>query len=452
MTAAAHTPESVSKNVAARQENAFRAAQLEAAGVYKEDHGVGKRAIVETKVVYVYLRPDRKKPAPAAESLHWDRFLNDAEEQWLRTFVRVQANTKKGSKFLDDFVMSFNSKFNRNLAKTDMSCILRSMGIVFGKLKSDYYFRAFSDPYNVERRNLITPVLYYLLTSSSSGLPVVVWSFDESAFYIDDHVSMGWYDTTQPLEERRNSRNPGKGARFSVSAFLSAEFGVLVDEETGEHVGALELRGTNTIKSTAALMDLAGRVLCRQYPNFFHVISLDSARIHASLPSDACIPSKINVSDNGANRGNDRLFGKLGLTSIFQKFFPDDQIAGLKKSELQERLWEKECVQEQKLLLEEVLGRHGVGMLFNPIAHPIVAPIELLWRDMKWDYKCHWEHKQSELETCLRAWLANATDPVDSELASSYFRKSRAFVVFYLRGGTGKSSERDVSRWQADQF
>jgi hypothetical protein len=81
------------------------------------------------------------------------------------------------------------------------------------------------------------------------------WSFDESAFYIEDHVSMGWFDATQPLEERRNDRNSGKGARFSVAAFLSAEFGVLVDATTGDHVGSLDLRGTNTTKSTADLME-----------------------------------------------------------------------------------------------------------------------------------------------------------------------------------------------------
>jgi hypothetical protein len=263
---------------------------------------------------------------------------------------------------------------------------------------------------------------------------------------------MGWFDATQPLEERRNDRNSGKGARFSVAAFLSAEFGVLVDATTGDHVGSLDLRGTNTTKSTADLMEKAAQVLKRQYPNYFHVISMDSARIHAALPTDACNPSRLNVSDGGKNRVNDQLFGLRGLISIFRDFFPGENVAHLRKAELQDLLWEKDEVRAQLLLLEQVLGKHGVGMLFNPIAHPIFAAIELLWRDIKWDYKCNWEHRQAELETCLRAWLANATDPVDSELSASYFRKARAFVEFYLRGGTGKPSERDVTRWVADNF
>jgi hypothetical protein len=448
----AGTPDAKRRQAASLAANTLAKIQLEEARQYKEEHGIGVRPNSEPVTRVVYVKAERKRPVAPPATATVDHLLLPEQREWLGDFVRKYANTKNGVRFVADFIVEVRKKFERDLSVREMSQVLHFMGFSYGKLRSDYYFRAFRDPWNVVRRNLLVPLLHYLFTGPACGLPVVVWNFDEAGFYVEDHVSMGWYDNNQPLVERRTDQNPGKGPRFSVSAFLSAQFGVLVDKETGEHVGKLEWKGINNTKTTAELMDTAGRVLAAQYPEYFHVIQMDSARIHAAFPADACVPKKINLSDGGTNRVADRLFGSIGLKKIFSTKYPNDDTSGWRLERYRAALWEKPAVMSQKLLLEEVLEKHGVGMIFNPIAHPIFAAIELLWRDIKWDYKTSWVHKKAELEKCLRSWLAGATDPIDAELAGGYFRTARGFVDYYLHGGTERPSEREVKRAAEDQF
>jgi hypothetical protein len=61
-------------------------------------------------------------------------------------------------------------------------------------------------------------------------------------------------------------------------------------------------------------------------------------------------------------------------------------------------------------------GREGTLASVSPCSHPQLAPIELLWRDMKYDYRVNWTHTRKNLITCITKWLARSDDEFISEL------------------------------------
>jgi hypothetical protein len=128
------------------------------------------------------------------------------------------------------------------------------------------------------------------------------------------------------------------------------------------------------------------------------------------MSDDSCDPNRVNLRDGGANRNHDTLFGIQGLHSIVANdpWFEEKDCSGLDLKELRKLLWKHPKVRAQRNVLESILCENGCVLLFHPVAHPELAAIELLWRDIKWDYRTSWKHSLTELKTCVSQWLSPA--------------------------------------------
>ena len=202
----------------------------------------------------------------------------------------------------------------------------------------------------------------------------------------------------------------------------------------------------------SVLLKWFARVVRKKYPNQLHVVYLDSAKTHTAMAEGAAWPSKINKSEGGKNRVQDNLFGMHGLDWIFANKYPDDIVQGLNLKELRARLWEKQEMKSQSLLLESILAKEGHLMIFNVIAHSFFSMIEYLWRDMKYDYKTKWETSMSELQICIASWLDNVQSPLDGDFAQSYHNSAMSYIEYYMCGGTAKLTERKIKLARKSQF
>lgn len=230
---------------------------------------------------------------------------------------------------------------------------------------------------------------------------------------MSDYSKEAWVDTTLEGSEYRSyiTENDQKGVRINVTAFLSARFGILYDKALEHHVGALD-HEHNTQESTAATFRWFSAVVKELYPNYLHVVVTDSPSIHTQLPDGFCNPSEINMTDGGVNRKHDRLFGANGLAKIFAK---DRHLKTLvqsswKKEDYQAALWDDPRVRSQLIVLEEILQADGHLLLFHPVAHPPLNPIELLWRDMKFDYRVNYTHTEKNLVAMITEWLCPSNE------------------------------------------
>jgi hypothetical protein len=371
-----------SKNSTARaEEQKNREAKEERWG-----HASGLRP--PAKLVYVKVevpvKAQRESVVPRTQVRSVDHLVSDADTEWLRSFVRTKAVTKEKTMFLPDFCTVFLKERTKELSTTQMSAVLHAAGIGYVKLKPGYYDVAWTDEWNLTRQRLVARVLWLLLRWP--GDQIVVWNFDESTHHVHDYHNYGWcYLGVSNSDRVPFIRKGAKGARLNVSGFISREYGVL-QTAAGEHVGAFEEKTNNTADSTAALFEIAAKIMSDRYPNKLHVIVTDGPRIHTMLDDDACNPNKINLSDGGTTRGSDCLFGENGLKTIYEEHYMEKHEKWLLK-DYRADMWGKPEIAAQPLRLERILLKYGVLLLLNPVAHPLFAAIEQLWRDIKWDYR-----------------------------------------------------------------
>lgn len=454
-----------------RLENLRRAKALEAARVYRLAHTVGDRYRPHYVERIVYVQKPRRQSL-SQETIHAlgvcaDDFMSEAEQGWLRALVRESGATSDGTLFVSDYVSRFADKFGRTLAPETIRKCMLAMGLAYVRLHSSYHKASAQDVKNLKRRQLVVPLLHYL---HSYQRRVCVWNFDEASFYVQDFSGHAWVDTSLPDHQFRPyiMANNKKGKRLTVSAFVSARFGVLFDDMLQHHVGALNTETTDQA-TTVEMFRWFASVAAAKYPDYLHVVVTDSPGYHSMMPPDACDPGKINMSDGGANREADRLYGTKGLTSIFRTdpSLRNIDTSNFKKKDYQKALWSHAPVKEQLLWLEEVLLERGHLLLFHPVSHPELAPIELLWRDLKFAYRTKSAHTEKNLTEFLAKRLGRG-DSDDNFLAqcSRYvavgdtlvnvlgriFSTARAFVGHYLSGGTTKISERQAKRAFEDHF
>ena len=221
-----------------------------------------------------------------------------------------------------------------------------------------------------------------------------------------------------------------------------------------QHVGA-----HNTDKNDGAftieLFRWFAEVVARKYPDFLHVVATDSPKIYTMMPEDSCNPAAINVSDEGVNRGHDHLFGSHGFKWIFEN---DPELSkieapakGWTKAAYAMTLWKDPRVKGQLMQLEQILADAGMVLIFHPVAHPMFAAIELLWRDMKWDYRVNWNHTRANLDRCIETWLGPSDHDMLQKFAK-YFATARAYIRYYLSGGAIKIGERALKKAAANSF
>jgi len=447
-TTSLHEPSTVQKRARSYSDNTALAARYERARAYKEDKDLGRRTAVHVVEKVVYLKAKRKLLARGNESLDVDHLLPFHEQLWLHRYIKDSANTKNSTLFINDFVKALKNEWNRTLTEREMTKVVHALGFGYCKLLPGYYDAAWNDFWNQERRRHVVPLLWYCFNHPK----IVVWNFDESALYIYHHHGSGWVDLSESNSCRvPYIKNGAKGPRYNIAAFISERFGALVDPDTGRFVGELNLGGTNTTESVAAVFDRFGAVVSKKYPGYLHVVQTDGPKIHCALVADACNPNKVNLSDGGKNRGNDQYFGDLGLYRIYSEHY-DEEHPNWKLADFRADLWDKPEIRSQPLLLEAVLARYGCLLILNPIAHPVLAAIELLWRDIKFDYATNWQHTGRELEECVHRWLCDPEDPLGADYVAGYFRTVRAYLQYFLHGGSARVSEYAVKRMHESGF
>jgi hypothetical protein len=262
---------------------------------------------------------------------------------------------------------------------------------------------------------------------------------------------MGWCDMTVEGAQFKEwiTKKKNTGNWLTISGFISEAFGLLCYDD-GKHVGRLA-----KIKSNADVVagdfEAAAELVNRRWPQYLHLFQTDSPNVHTELVAGACNPNGINKSDGGAKRVWDNLFGRRGLVWIFTNHYGEDESEAEQQTvaELQARLWRMPEVLQQPFRLEEICQRFGSLLIFNCVGHPQLAPIELLWRDIKYDYRVATRKTMAELRAHWELWMSEA---VDAEWVASYYRSSRAFVSYYLHGGMNKITERMAKHGAEDGF
>jgi hypothetical protein len=442
----AQDPLVIERRMETRAVNEERRAQLEVARVYKASHGVGSRLreVVAERVVYV--RPERKV-VREAEMRSVEHILSENEQAWLRLWVRREAVTKDGSKFTKEIIVAIQAQFGKELSKQVMRGVLYSMGIQWHRLYPGYFRAKAAEEYNVARRALIVPVLHFLQCRKD----VIVWNYDQCHAVVNDFVGMGWCDMTDTGSQYKEwvKKSGETGDWLTISAFISEAFGLLLDGDS-RHVGRLA-KITSNANVVAEDFEAAAALVNARWPQYLHIFQTDSPNVHTQLIAGACNPNGINKSDGGANRERDNIFGTRGLQWIFEEFYGEDKTRVNRQTvaELRKRLWDKPEVRGQLFRLEEVCQRHGSLLLFNCVGHPQLAPIELLWRDVKYNYRVDSRKTAAQLLAHWRGWLCA---DIDAEWVAGYYRSTNAFVSYYLHGGTHKITERAARRGAEECF
>ncbi len=439
-----------------KAKNLKRGRELQAAIDYKGEHNVGKRVkvVYVEKVVYVQQRaiPSISRETEDALNVNVDLYMSEDEQDWLSNLVRTEGATKDGTLFMHDFISRFQVQFHRKLSDYTMRRCLMGLGFSYEKLRSKYYKAGSEDVKNLKRRDRIIPVLHYLHRYSGN---VCVWSFDESSFYVQDFSKFAWVDTSERDGNMRKHLPAGdqKGERVNVSAFFSEKLGVLYDDELQHHVGALN-RDKNDADATAEVFRWFSRVAKQKHPEFLHVVCTDSPAIHTGLAPGSCDPSKINMGDGGVNRSEDLLYGSSGMSSIFRNdpVLSQMDTRNFKLKDFRKTLWNHDPVKAQLLILEKILDESGHLLFFHPVAHPQLAPIELLWRDMKFDYRVNWTHTRKNLIECITGWLSRSADEEFMAICRRSFQTAQAFIAYYLSGGVEKIPERKAKLGAASFF
>ena len=442
-----HTPTVIARRAATYSFNTLLNLALEESRQWKEEHLRPKPKIQYVEKI-VHVKAQRRLPTPLT-TFNVDLYLSTSNQQWLRQFLRKEANTSSGRLFLPAITAKTNEKCSVQFDLKTMALVLHDMGFQYGILRKDYYYRAAHDPYNISRRDLIVPVQYYCLTTFQLQGKICVIYQDETNFWVNDEHSSGWFDTTQPVEERSTGSKPGRGPRLQVSAFFGPR-GIL-HRKDGNPVGMVEWSGVNNFESMLSQYREIGAVLQKEYPSYFCLIVTDSPRTKTRYPDDAVIPKRIIKGEGG--KYSSKRYGNLGLAAIFEKFFPDVDVTGWKVADFRKYLSEQQFVKDQLLALEEAVRPYCCAVLFNPIATAVLNAIELLWREIKFDYRVNWKHTKPECETCVRAWISNVESPLGSADYERYvFNGTFNYVSYYIRGGTGIPKERDLKMQQKSDF
>jgi hypothetical protein len=448
-----NAPGSIERRAASNSTNAAARAADEQARSYKHDHQIGDRSQVKIVEKIVYQYPPRRKVIretdPGCEDVR--HLISEEQEAWLRQYVRTKCNSREGSKFSGEIRLDLKANLNLDVSEKQLALIFRSMGIEWQKLKSTKYLHAGFDHYNIQRRNLVAPILHWFLNDPR----VCLWSYDEQTCHVDDFNSFGYVDTTEdvPSLSHLPPKRRAAGGRINFTGFISAQFGLLMSQDSERHVGEYSAVNdrTNDAESVAAIFREFVFEVHRQYRGYLHVVLLDSPGFHIQLESGACDPRNLNLSDGGVNRVPDKLFQSAGLHSIWKAHY-GGLVEGWHLEDYRNALWEKDLVRNQRFQLEKILTDNGMLMLFNPIHTPMWNPIELLWRDIKYDYRTNFRHQMDELWECLRRWAHDPDDPLDSEWTLPYFNTARAFIDYWLYGGKQKVTERQVKRMARSHF
>ncbi len=114
--AASSQPDAVQRRSLSFQSNTRKRASLEAARLYKEEHGLNDRHVRVVERVEVTFVPRRTviREAPVLRSVA--HILSDEHQNWVRSYVREHAVTRDGRLFIPDFIRALQENCNVELS------------------------------------------------------------------------------------------------------------------------------------------------------------------------------------------------------------------------------------------------------------------------------------------------------------------------------------------------
>ena len=400
------------------------------------------------KIVYVervvFVQRKRRRIQPTARNLDVGDFLKDEQQNFLRELMDKQATTKDTRLSVKYIIRKLSEKCGVNLKEKDMRDILRELGYEWRKLLPGDIRTNATNPDIVERRNLLLPLLY----ACHFHPKVMVWNHDESNFHVNDFARYGWVSMIDKDARYKSwiKKNTAKsdGKRNMVSGFINRQHGLLCDEN-GVHIGYSEFDFIQNMDTVLEEFEMAAMRVNELYPDYIHVFQTDSPNNHCMWMEGAVNPNQIPACEDGANRAPDNVYGTHGLTWILTNKFHQDT-TNMSVRDMRQYLWRQDVMKEQRMRLESLLNMHDCVLVFNVQAHPFLAPIELLWRDMKYDYRTNSEKSMPGLRGKLDGWLDNPEDPVDRDIVESYYTASMGCLEYYLSGGVQFEHEREIRK------
>ena len=230
----AHTIECEEKRKKTKKLNISLNNALEEARKYKQEHDINERKKIVTEIVVETLYCRRSSTLPRVIENSTRYLVTEEQEKWLRAWIRQNSLKPSGNRITLHILEALKNQFQLNLSLPQVHSLLHAMGIQWERLKNGYYHHKKLDEYNLHRRTLVAPFLWFLYNHCEN---VVVWNYDQCHPTVYDDHKYGWVDTTDPDHGKAKWLGTcGEGPSLTVSAFISRQFGLLVDDD-GVHIG-----------------------------------------------------------------------------------------------------------------------------------------------------------------------------------------------------------------------
>jgi len=347
---------------------------------------------------YVAIGANRKKAMEDSlasnGTLEVDEYgMNKRDYQYCREWLSDAAMPADGGK--NATLRSFQSECLEKvfqlsgLPKKAVSSILKEkVGYVYNKVLNGYYLKKSILPDVIHHRQWYCELLQYFLSSEH----YVVLFHDEAQLRIHQYPRGAWVDASDPLS-KYDKRLKRTGSGYGISAFVYSADG-------GATNGLLQVAGTwvghifdsaDAKDDHATFLDDLRMGLAaakKQWPQKKIVVVADGSRTHKKCSAAHVRLCDVPLKTSERAVGLKDVLLELGLMerleeqkTLRQEESGKKRVAshGLAKDLFvsSEYCWRQPC------LAEELAAEYGAYLVIMPNSHPVLNPIERVWRHLK---------------------------------------------------------------------
>jgi hypothetical protein len=256
--------------------------------------------------------------------------------------------------------------------------------------------------------------------------------------------SHGWIDKTKPYGDQLPS-GAGLGPRVNFWVFLTRH-GILEDENKDSVTTLTPVNYTMENRDIIQYIERGARALSL-HPlarDKLKVICIDGAQINKMLPSDAILPTKMNVSDGGKNRPAMRYIGMAGLRRVLAAMGRDP--SDLSATECRQNLWESDIVRSQLTQAEETAAKYGVILIYSPKSPPRFSVCEPYFRWVKRQLQNLFDMDmiKKRLIALDDSFTISRILPDGKQRLDKWFKSSQKYAEYFLKGGEKNIRENDM--------
>lgn len=315
------------------------------------------------------------------------------------------------------------------------------MAFKYANIHVGYYLRVSKRADVVAHRAKFIPLLRTALTDPRLFYVNVDWSF----FYENAFAKHAWIPLTIQNSDLNEAGKPGKGRRLSACEFI-LHSGILRHPD-GNSAGTL-FSANEIVDSTKVLNcirrgceAIAAHPAVSKY-GLHPVLFIDGARTNTTNPPGFIDPSKMNLSDGGANRGPMNSIGVKGLRTVLVeqgRWSPH-----MTKAEAEEILWKSKMVKDQLTEIEKICKEKNIVCIYQSKAHPWLAPIEKWWRFSK--SRLENSRSYEEMEQSYRDLISlSINNNVEiTNKCEKWVNLSLKYAEYYARGGADIIREHEM--------